>query len=221
MTISKPVVFGAIAAITVIVFIGLGYMIYASGHNRAAEIEERLKSAQKDLAAYTQYAKHLDAVKQALTEQQAGLAVTIMRDQAIYVHVKKSAAVFRADADIVLHLAIQYSFAFDLAADKFSLEATPGGLTVKVGPPILTAAPVVKIALVEVSDKSIVLDEDKAAAELMKQVTEDFSAKAAEVAKGDDVQTLCEKKLVDFLRDTLGKQPGVTFVPPIFVKPAS
>lgn len=217
MTVSKPILFGGVAAIAIVVLVGVGYFAYAREHRRVTEIEEQLKKSQNDLASYTQYAKHLAVVKQSLTEQKGALAVPVVREQTAYLRVKKSPSVFRADADVVLHLAIHYSYGFDLAAEKFELEATPTEIVATVGPPILMAIPVVKLALVEVADKSIVLDEDKAVAELMKQVTEDFAAKGAAMAKGEDVKALCEKKLIEFLRDAMEKQPGVKFVPGIVV----
>jgi len=53
---------------------------------------------------------------------------------------------------------------------------------------------------------------------LMKDVTEDFAARGAAMASNDDVKALCEKKLIEFLRAFLLKQPDVKFLPGILVK---
>lgn len=218
MTVSKPILFGGIAGLVVVVIIGLGYFAYASEHSRFEEIDRQFKNALRTIASYTQYAKHLETAKQALAENKDALTVAAVREQTVYLRVKKSPLVFRADAQVVLHLAVTYTFGFNLAPEKFELDNTPEGIVATMAPPILMAAPKVRITLVEVTDASIVLDEDKAAAELMKLVTENFAAKGAAMAKGDDVKALCEKKLIEFLRDNLEKQPEVKFVPGIVVK---
>ena len=81
----------------------------------------------------------------------------------------------------------------------------------------MLAPPSVKLVAVEVRGKSLVVDEDKASVELMKQIPDEFALKGKAMAQDEEIKALCEKKLIDFLRAYLEKQPGVMVIPNITV----
>ena len=217
MKVNKAIVMAGVVLLLVIVLFGLGYRAYAGANTRAEEIEGELAAAKEDIAGYKKYAAYVANAKQALVEQKDQLVAKIVREQNLVRHVQKNPLVFRADADVTLHLAINYSFGLDLSDDKFDISSSVTEIQVTVGAPVMLTPPSVEIVSVEVRDKTLVVDEDKASAELMKPLADEFAAKGKAMAQDAEIQALCEKKLINLVRAYLEKQQGVKLVPTITV----
>ena len=89
------------------------------------------------------------------------------------------------------------------------------GITVTLNKPELVASPSVKIISSEIPSKGILIDEKAAVIVLQQQLLPIALNRVKDIQKDEAVVALCEKKLGEFLRDFLAKQPNVRVIPVI------
>ncbi len=208
----KLIVVGAVAMIAVAGVAGVGYKMNAAKAAHVAELEEQLTATKDDLAGFSKYTTYLDVAKQSIIDGAKDLATTTVEEVTWVERVQKGGD-YRDNATVVLKLSIEYTFGFDTAADKFELALANKGLEVTVGTPGLIGTPAVTLISSEFPPKVLVGDEETAAKEIMQRITPGFAEKGKTLAQNEAIRIICEKKLLDHLRDYFGKQKDVKLVP--------
>ncbi len=208
----KLIVVGVVALVAVAGISGVAYKMNAAKAAQVAELEEQLTSTKEDLAGFSKYTTYLDAAKQSITDGAKDLATTTVEEVTWVERVPKGGD-YRDNATVVLKLSIEYTFGFDTAADKFDLAIANKGLAVTVGSPGLIGTPAVTLISSEFPPKVLLGDEETAAKEIMQRITPGFAEKGKTLAQNEAIRIICEKKLLDHLRDYFGKQKDVKLVP--------
>ncbi len=180
-------------------------------------VQAQLAANIKKLKGYTRYMDYLAAGHHATAEHVKFLTAKVVRE---YVHVETMPKEKCRDAaviHVVFKYSIEYSVGMDLKPEHFEVLATSTGIDVRTARPGLIGAPVVKPVSHEVLGLGALRDEFGA----VKEIHDKFAGLAlhygAAVALEDSTRALCKLKVMEFLRDFLVAQPGVTNVPVISV----
>jgi hypothetical protein len=205
---------GTSAAVAGLVGLGYGNL---NLQGQVAEVEAQLTRTQEELVGYTSYTTYLAKGKQSLREQAKFLAASVVREDHWIEHARRDLYLLHSEGTVILKVAAEYSFGFDLSPDKFDIAGNANGIQVSVGKPMLVATPSVTLLSYEFPSKGLLVNEEQVALELMKRLPDDYAIKGRAMANDEAIKALCEKKLVGFLRAFLEKQPGVTAVPNITI----
>jgi len=180
-------------------------------------LQATLAANTKKLKGYTRYQDYVAAGHQATAENARSLAVKVVRE---YVHVEnlpKEKCKDGALVSLVLKYTVEYAIGVDLKPASFEVVATTAGIDIKTSRPGLIGLPVVKPVSHELAGVGVLLDEPGA----LKAIHEKFGDLAlrygAAVALEEPTRALCKLKMMEFLRDFLLAQAGVTHVPAISV----
>ena len=115
-------------------------------------------------------------------------------------------------------MSVEYSFGYDLQPGNYDIVEAPGGMEVRLQRPALVATPAVSKLRHEVLSGGVLTEEDAAVRQLCdEEASERVRKHGVAMAQDEAIVALCEKSLVAFLRDFLGKQPRVKHVPAITV----
>jgi hypothetical protein len=193
------------------------FVLDKRSQSRLMEIQSENTSIKDQLFGYTKYTDYIAAGKQVVTEQAKFLAAKVVREYDMVEHLQVGRLGVKSNATVVVHYTVEYAFGFDLKPADFELKATPAGLEVKLGKPILVASPAVTPTGHEILEKGFLTDEKEAVILLQQRLPAIAQSKGLAMAQEESIRALCEKKLADFLRDFMGKQPGVQRVPTIAV----
>lgn len=215
----------ALIATAIIVLAGYGgYTFYKDysgridGLPKAMKVQEELSETKKTLLGYTKYTDYIIESKKALEEQMKFLAAKVDREYVVVEHVQVSKLGVTSDAAVKLTYAVEYSFGFDLKSGNYHISDGPEGITVTISKPSLVASPAVKPLSHEILNRGILTDEKSAIIEIQRNLPERALKDAAKIAEEEAIVALCEKKLIEFIREFLIKKPDVKFVPIIKVK---
>lgn len=178
-------------------------------------MEKQLSETRQDLLGYTTFTAYLNESKKAITEQTIFLAAKVDRDYIHVEHVQKSILGLKSEATVILKYAVEYSFGFDLRPDRFAIVGDAHSITITLNKPELVAAPAVSIQSHDIPSSGFFIDEQAEIIELHKQLTTVVNNRAKDIQQEEAIKALCEKKLGDFLRDFLSRQPNVRGVPVI------
>ena len=185
---------------------------------RVKNAEQDLSQTKQDLLGYTKYTDYIVTSKTALSEQMKFLAVKVDREYQIVEHIQEKKLLITSDATIVVRYAVEYSVGYDLQPDSFSISGSASDIVVTLKKPELVASPSVKIISNETASKGMLTDE-KSATIALQQKLYDVAVRSGKAVKSEEpIIALCEKKLGEFLRDFISKQPGVKSVPAIKFK---
>ena len=176
-------------------------------------MEKQLSETRTDLLGYTTFTAYLNESKKAITEQTKFLAAKVDRDYVHVQHIQKTILGFRSEATIILKYTVEYSFGFDLRPDRYTLTGDTNGMIVTLDKPELVAAPSVRIVGHEIPSAGFLVDEKTEIIELQRQLLIVAENRAKDIQQEEAVKALCEKKLGEFLRDFLARQPSVRAVP--------
>lgn len=201
------------------------YLYFNNSHERTLgdllskllNVEKELTQTKSDLLGYTKYTDYLSVTKSAMEGKMKFLAAKVDREYVHIEHIQKSTLGVQTDATIIVTYNVEYSFGYDLKQDSFSVSRDKSGITVVLRKPELVASPAVQILTHEIVSTGVFIDEKAAVIALQQKLPGVAKQRAGVLAKDEAVTALCEKKLADFLRDFLAKQPNVTFVPTIKV----
>jgi len=154
-------------------------------------VEETLSATKHDLLGYTTFTRYMEVTKKAISGRAKFLAATIDRNYVHVEHINRSALGIKSDATIILNYAVEYSVGYDLSPESFTVAGDATGITVTLKKPELVSSPAIGAISHEIPGKGLLIDE-----------------KAQVIA-------LCERKLGEFLRNFLAKQPNLRSVPMI------
>jgi hypothetical protein len=131
-------------------------------------------------------------------------------------HINRSALGIKSDATIILNYAVEYSVGYDLSPESFSCSSGDAtGITVTLKKPELVASPAIGAISHEIPGKGLLIDEKEQVIALQQQLTIAAEKQGNAISMEEAVIALCERKLGEFLRDFLAKQPNVRAVPMI------
>jgi hypothetical protein len=185
--------------------------------SRALEARVELTTTKEELLGYTKYTDYVAAGRQVLSEHAKFLAAKVVRDYTLIEHLEVGRLGLTSNATVIVYYAVEYSFGYDLQPASFDLRATAVGLEVHLGKPILVARPAVTPLRYEIPDRGLWTHEREAIIGIHQRLPAIAQARGMTMAQEDAIRAACEKRLVEFLRDYLGKQPGVRHVPAIVV----
>ena len=188
---------------------------YKHDLSKLLQVEQELSETKNYLTGYTKFTDYLTVTKSAISEQMKFLAAKVDREYVHIEHLEISKMKIKSQATVILKYTVEYSFGYDLQPNSFSITGDKAGITVTLNRPELVASPAVKIISHEIPSKGLFVDEKDALLELQQQLPQIALARAKEIQKDPAVIALCEKKLGDFMRDFLSKQPNVHLVPSI------
>lgn len=179
-----------------------------------------LETKEKELIGYTKYTTYITTSKQALSGQMKLLAATITRAEGVTQVIERNFLPnmgLSSTGTVAIWYSAEYAFGFDLKPEKYDIRTTPSGIEIVVGKPALVATPAVSNLRHKVLAGGMFTDEKAAALKLHEQAAATALRQGKELAQDPAVIALCEKKLIEFLRSFLAKQPGVTKIPDIRV----
>ena len=178
-------------------------------------VEQTLSATKQDLLGYTTFTQYLEVTKKAISGRAKFLAATIDRSYVHVEHINRSALGIKSDATIILNYAVEYSVGYDLSPESFAVTADATGITVTLNKPEFVSSPAIGAISHEIPGKGLLIDE-KAQVIAVQQQLITAAAKQGDAIKMEEaVIALCERKLGEFLRDFLAKQPNVRAVPMI------
>jgi hypothetical protein len=185
--------------------------------SRALEVQAKLSTTKEELLGYTKYTDYVVAGKQFLSEQAKFLAAKVVRDYTLVEHLEVGRMGLTSNATVIVYYNAEFSFGYDMQPASFDLRATPAGLEVRIGKPVLVAAPAATPLRYEVPDRGLWTHEREAIIEIHQRLSSIAYDRGVTMVQEDAIRAACEKRLVEFLRDYMAKQPGVRHVPTISV----
>ena len=197
------------------------YVQYSAEHRQADllarlhVVEQTLSETKNDLLGYTTFTHYLEVTKRAITGQTRFLAARIDREYVHVEHIRRTALSIKSDATIILKYAVEYSVGYDLSPESFTVAGDASGITVTLKRPELVASPAIGAISHEIASKGLLIDEKEHVIALQQRLTSIAEKQGDAIKKEEAVIALCERKLGDFLRDFLSKQPNVRSVPAI------
>ena len=178
-------------------------------------VEQTLSETKQDLLGYTTFTQYLEVTKKAISGRAKFLAATIDRSYVHVEHINRSALGIKSDATIILHYAVEYSVGYDLSPESFTVAADATGITVTLKKPELVSSPAIGAISHEIPGKGLLIDEKAQVIALQQQLITAAAKQGDAIKHEEAVIALCERKLGEFLRDFLAKQPNVRAVPMI------
>ena len=185
--------------------------------SRVFEAQAEATSTKDALLGYTKYADYIVAGKQVITAQAKFLAAKVVREYGLLENLEAGKFGLKSNAAVMVNYSVEYSFGYDLKPDSFELRATPTGIEVKLGKPMLVASPAVTPLKHEIPSTGVFTDEKTAVINIHQRLPAIALKNGLAMAQEEPIRAVCEKKLIEFLRDFIGKQPGVKQVPSITV----
>jgi len=178
-------------------------------------VEQTLSETKQDLLGYTTFTQYLEVTKKAISGRAKFLAATIDRSYVHVEHINRSALGIKSDATIILNYAVEYSVGYDLSPESFTVAADATGITVTLKKPELVSSPAIGAISHEIPGKGLLIDEKAQVIALQQQLITAAAKQGDAIKHEEAVIALCERKLGEFLRDFLAKQPNVRAVPMI------
>lgn len=187
-------------------------------HNLLAKLlatESELSETKNSLSGYMKFTDYLTESKKAIEGQMKFLAAKVDREYTLVEHLQKSTFGLKTNATIIVIYTVEYSFGYDLKPDSFTITGDKEGISITLNRPELVASPAVKIISHDIASKGVLIDEKAAIIALQQQLPTVALNRAKEIQKEEAVIALCEKKLSEFMRDFISKQPNVKLIPAI------
>ncbi|MEQ1686252.1 MAG: hypothetical protein ABL916_21590 [Burkholderiaceae bacterium] len=184
---------------------------------RVGALENEVSVRESELLGYTKYTSYLTVGKQSLGEQTKLITASVVRDEGITQVIEKSTLGFSTNGTVQIWHKVEYSFGFDLRAGSYDIQATPTGIEVRVGKPVLVVTPAVTDLKYKILSGALFGDEKGAVLRLYEEASRRATEQGRVIATEPATIALCEKKLTAFLHDFLAKQPGVKVVPTIVI----
>ena len=184
---------------------------------QAHTLQQAVTRTQEELLGYSRYTSYLTLGKQALAEHTKLLTATVVRDEGVTEVIERFLLGFSSSGTVAVWYTAEYPFGYDLGPGQFDLRATADGLEIRLKKPRMVASPAVRNLRYKVLSGGVLTDEKAAVIQLYAKAADESASKGRLLASDPAVIALCEKKLVEFLREFLRQQPGVRSVPHIRV----
>jgi hypothetical protein len=215
-SVSTPWLVAAAAIAAAVTFFVMNGQV-RSANERADLLQQTVTSTERSLLGQTTYVRYLQEGKKQLTAQQKFLAATVRQPYAVTQVIDQSVLGFHSTGTVAIWYSVEYSFGYDLAADRYDVTSDRDGIRISVGKPRLVATPAVTDLRYKVLSGGVLTDEKAAALKLYAEASKRAAERGKQLATEPAIMALCEKQLTTFLRAFLLKQPNVTTVPHIAV----
>jgi hypothetical protein len=175
-------------------------------------VEQTLSATKKDLLGYTTFTQYLEVTKKAVSGRAKFLAATIDPAYVHVEHINRSALGIKSDATIILNYAVEYSVGYDLSPESFTVAADATGITVTLNKLELVSLPAIGAISHEIPGKGLLIHEKAQVITLQQRLITAAVKQGDAIKQEDAVIALCERKLGEFLRNFLARQPNVRAV---------
>ena len=182
---------------------------------QAQILAQEITRQQKELLGYSRYTSYLTVSKQTLEAQVKLLTATMVRAEGVTQVLERNILGIPSSGTVAIWYTAEYPFGFDLQPGQYDIRPTATDIEVRVKRPRLVATPAVRDLRYQILSGGLFTDEKTAVIDLYAQAARQAQAQGERLASDPAVMALCEKKLTEFLRDFLAKQPGVVAVPHI------
>ena len=211
---------GAVTAVAAFVLgAGITWGVMHAKINEAQLKEQHLQQEvvrqEQELLGWSRYTSYLTVSKQSLMEQVKLLTATVVRNEGVTQVIERSLLGFKSTGTVAIWYTADYAVGFDLQPNQYDIVSTGSEIEVHVKKPQLVAQPAVHDLRYQVLSGGVLTDEKTAVIELYAQAAREAQTRGEAMASDPAVMALSEKKLLDFLRDFLLKQPDVKVVPHI------
>jgi hypothetical protein len=185
---------------------------------QAQELQSELKTKESNLLGHTAYTTYLTVGKQALAGQAKLLTATVTREEGVSQVVHRNFLPgLTSTGTVAIWYKAEYAFGFDLRPSQYDIRPSSNGIEVIVKKPMLVTTPSVTNLRYKILSGGVLTDEKSAALKLYEKASIRAKQQGAAMAGEPAVLALCEKSLIEFLRNFLSKQPGVRVVPHISI----
>ena len=203
-----------------VVYVTMEFRIHgerADGSTKLLKAQGEVLAVRKDLAGYTKHPEYVTAAKAMVVEKAPTMVAKMVREYAHMENFVKDPAAHKTVVSILVRYTGEYTFGFDLRDDKFALLSMPEGIEVQLAKPSLQGVPVIKVQSHEVAVEGAIPEEKTVLEELYKKIPGIAQARkhSAIMACEEAAFAICEKKLLNALREFFTAQPGVIHVPSI------
>ena len=182
---------------------------------QAQILEQEVTRQHKELLGYSRYTSYLSVSKQTLEAQVKLLTATMVRAEGVTQVLERNILGIPSTGTVAIWYTAEYPFGYDLQPGQYDIRPTATDIEVRLKKPRLVATPAVRDLRYQILSGGLFTDEKAAVIDLYAQAARQAQAQGERLAAEPAVVALCEKKLTEFLRDFLAKQPGVTVVPHI------
>ncbi len=203
--------------------VGAGAMWWVMGgrlqmaEQQAQTLQQTVTRTQEELLGHSRYTSYLTLGKHALAEHTKLLTATVVREEGVTEVIERYLLGFSSSGTVAIWYTAEYPFGYDLGPGQFDLRATADGLEVRLKKPRMITSPAVRNLRYKVLSGGVLTDEKAAVIQLYARAADEAASKGRALASDPAVMALCEKKLVEFLREFLRQQPGVRSVPHVRV----
>ncbi|MDR3370620.1 hypothetical protein [Rhodoferax sp.] len=173
---------------------------------------------QKKLLGYTKYADYLEASRQSVADLLKAPVLSVTRDYVQVEELSLDKHLIKADATVIVRYAVEFALALDVSPTALSVSELPNGVSLKMGRPSVVGTPKIKIQSHAVVSPLGLIDKNATLAELQSKFAYQVNAYGSSLCTEEVVRVACKMKVLEMLRDALGKQSGVTHVPAVFVE---
>lgn len=187
------------------------------GMSKLLKAQADTAAAKKEALAFTKYSEYLPAGKVMLTDKLKLLLVKVVREHAYTETIPREQFKLKAGVLVVVRYAVEYSFHMDLKPEQFELKATPAGIDIQLKKPLLLGFPAITLLSHEIGVEEPLIDQKTVVNEIQVKLPALVRKFGTAIASEDATLALCEKKLVDCLREFLAAQKGVKQVPAMTV----
>ena len=184
---------------------------------KVAGLQKVIEERDRTLLGYTEYRKFLTAGKKQLAGQTQLLTATVSGNEGFIKYLTTSWLGIKSNGAVKVSYKAEYNFGFDLRPGSYDVRAAGTGIEVIVGRPMLIGTPAVSNLKHAIVSGGLFTDEKLAIIELQQEAAVRVRQQGLDMAKQPAIAALCEKRLIEFLRDFLARQPGVQVVPQITV----
>lgn len=187
------------------------------GMSQLLKAQADTAAAKKETLTFTKFTEYLPAGKVMLTDKLKLLLVKVVREHAYTETIPREQFKLKAAVLIVVHYAVEYSFNMDLKPEQFELKASPTGIEIHLKKPLLLGFPGITVLSHELGIEEPLIDQKTVVNEIQVKLPAVVRKFGTTIAAEEATLALCEKKLVDCLREFLLAQKGVKQVPAIHV----
>lgn len=180
-------------------------------------VQAEAGSTKKKLLGYTKFMDYLVPGKQILSEKMKFLVAKVVREYVYVENLRKETLKRDTNASLIVRYSVEYSFGFDVKPDGFEILGTPGGIEIQIKRPSLITPPAIKSSSHEIPSGVAPFEEKETVAEIYRKLPEFAQQHGSIMSSDESVRALCEKKLIEYLRNFLVSQPGVVQVPGISI----
>jgi hypothetical protein len=174
-------------------------------------------AVKKELAGYAKYADYLAGARAMLVDKVKAAPTKVLREYVYIENIAKEGTRQKLVVTLVVRYTAEFVCGAEAKSESFEVTATPGGVQLWMSKPTLVGNPMVKIQSSEFSMLEELPNEKLILPEAHKKIPGLARAHGEAVVKEEAIVALCERKLVEALREYLLKQSGVTQVPAIVV----